>query len=163
MTVTAYVLNVGTGQGTDAEILTQIEKGEEYEMTGEPVDGWYPVKVGDIDGWVSGELCDCRDFLFLWGDKRRGRRADREKRKSARRWRQAGTRCRPVGEFGGSPGRLLLIMPVSLSGIPMYGAGQALRRARIVPVLFSRCMHILVSAFPRTTYDMVTCRIRCKL
>ena len=54
VTVTASVLNVRDGQGTDANILTQIEMDEQYQVTGEPVDGWYPVKVGDIDGWVSG-------------------------------------------------------------------------------------------------------------
>ena len=53
-TVEAYVLNVRAGQGTDAEILTQIELDEKYEVTGEAVGNWYPVKVGEIDGWVSG-------------------------------------------------------------------------------------------------------------
>ena len=53
VTVTAYVLNVRDGQGTGADILTQVRLGETYEVSGEPVDGWYPVKVGEIDGWVS--------------------------------------------------------------------------------------------------------------
>lgn len=53
-TVEAYVLNVRNGQGTGAEILTQIEMDEQYEVTGEAVENWYPVKVGEIDGWVSG-------------------------------------------------------------------------------------------------------------
>lgn len=55
VTVEADVLNVRSGQGTDNEILTQIEQGGSYEMTGEAVDGWYPVRVGEIEGWVSGE------------------------------------------------------------------------------------------------------------
>ena len=55
VTVTARVLNVRAGQGTDAEILTQIAEDEQYQVTGDPVNGWYPVKVGDVDGWVSGE------------------------------------------------------------------------------------------------------------
>ena len=49
------MLNVRSGQGTENEILTQVEEGEEYAITGEPVDGWYPVKVGETDGWVCGE------------------------------------------------------------------------------------------------------------
>ena len=53
--VTAYTLNVRDGQGTDASVLTQIHKGEEYKVTGEPVEGWYPLSVGEIDGWVSGK------------------------------------------------------------------------------------------------------------
>ena len=55
VTVEADVLNVRSGQGTDNEVLTQIEQGGSYEMTGEAVDGWYPVRVGEIEGWVSGE------------------------------------------------------------------------------------------------------------
>ena len=53
VTVTASVLNVRSGQGTDTGILTQIGMDEQYQVTGESVDGWYPVQVGDIDGWVS--------------------------------------------------------------------------------------------------------------
>ena len=54
-TVTASVLNVRDGQGTEYTILTQVEQGEEYVITGEAVDGWYPVKIGELDGWVCGE------------------------------------------------------------------------------------------------------------
>lgn len=54
-TVTANVLNVRNGQGTQAEILTQVIENQKYEVMGEAVEGWYPVKVGEIDGWVSGE------------------------------------------------------------------------------------------------------------
>lgn len=54
-TVTADVLNVRAGQGTDFQILLQILEQERYEITGDSVDGWYPITVGDVDGWVSGE------------------------------------------------------------------------------------------------------------
>ena len=64
-TVTAYVLNVRNGQNTDADILTQIEMDEQYEITGDPVDGWYPVQVGDIAGWVSGKYITVQsDFTY---------------------------------------------------------------------------------------------------
>ena len=42
VTVTADVLNVRSGQGTDTEILTQIRSGEQYVSAGDPVNGWYP-------------------------------------------------------------------------------------------------------------------------
>ena len=42
------------GTGTDTEVLTQISEGETYELRGEQSDGWYPVKVGEINGWVYG-------------------------------------------------------------------------------------------------------------
>ena len=86
MTVTAYVLNVREGCGTDSKILTQIKKGEVYETVGEATGGWYPVKVGDKSGWVSGDYVIGRNFLFLWGDKRRGRKADRRRRSAKKKW-----------------------------------------------------------------------------
>ena len=68
-TVTAYALNVRDGQGTDAEILTQIGQGEEYNITGDAVDGWYPVKVGAIDGWVSGDYIET-ETSYSYGETR---------------------------------------------------------------------------------------------
>ena len=58
VTVLADVLNVRSGQGTENEILTQIMFRQQYEATGEPVNGWYPVKVGDFDGWVCGDYVE---------------------------------------------------------------------------------------------------------
>lgn len=43
-----------SGAGTDTEVLTQVSEGETYEIRGEQADGWYPVKVGEINGWVYG-------------------------------------------------------------------------------------------------------------
>lgn len=54
-TVTANVLNVRNGQGTWAEILTQVLEDQKYTVTGDAVDNWYPIEVGEIDGWVSGK------------------------------------------------------------------------------------------------------------
>ena len=68
-TVTAYSLNVRDGQGTDAQILTQIGQGEEYMITGDAVDGWYPVKVGEIDGWVSGDYIET-ETSYSYGETR---------------------------------------------------------------------------------------------
>ena len=58
LTVLADVLNVRSGQGTENEILTQVMFRQQYEATGEPVNGWYPVKVGDFDGWVCGDYVE---------------------------------------------------------------------------------------------------------
>lgn len=57
-TVLAQVLNVRSGQGTDTAILKQVTFGQQYEVTGEAVNNWYPVKVGMTNGWVSGEYID---------------------------------------------------------------------------------------------------------
>lgn len=69
VTVTACVLNVRDGQGTDADILTQITEGEQYEMTGAPEDGWYPVNVDGIEGWVSGRYVEAQTG-FSYGETR---------------------------------------------------------------------------------------------
>ena len=58
VTVLADVLNVRSGQGTENEILTQVMFRQQYEATGEPVNGWYPVKVDGFDGWVCGEYVE---------------------------------------------------------------------------------------------------------
>ena len=72
-TVTADRLNVRAGTGTDTEVLTQVSEGETYEIRGEQADGWYPVKVGEINGWVYGAYVTTETSLFLWGDERTGR------------------------------------------------------------------------------------------
>ena len=58
VTVLADVLNVRSGQGTENEILTQVMFKQQYEAAGEPVNGWYPVKVDGFDGWVCGEYVE---------------------------------------------------------------------------------------------------------
>lgn len=57
-TVLADVLNVRSGQGTENEILTQVMFRQQYEITGEPENGWYPVKVEEFDGWVCGDYVE---------------------------------------------------------------------------------------------------------
>ncbi len=38
-------------------------------MTADPVDGWYPIQVGEVNGWVCGDYVTRGKFLFLRGDK----------------------------------------------------------------------------------------------
>lgn len=54
-TVTADILNVRESQGTDAEILLQIPENTICEVTGSSIDGWYPIKTEETEGWVCGE------------------------------------------------------------------------------------------------------------
>ncbi len=56
--VLAQVLNVRNGQSVENEILTQIKQGEKYEVCGDSVNNWYPVKVRQSDGWVCGEYIE---------------------------------------------------------------------------------------------------------
>lgn len=58
VTVLADVLNVRSGQGTENDILTQVMFKQQFEVTGEPESGWYPVKVNEFDGWVCGDYVE---------------------------------------------------------------------------------------------------------
>lgn len=58
VTVLADVLNVRSGQGTENDILTQVMFRQQFEVTGEPESGWYPVKVDEFDGWVCGDYVE---------------------------------------------------------------------------------------------------------
>lgn len=54
-TVEANVLNVRNGQGTEADLLTQVQWQEQYEVIGDEVNNWYPIQVGEVEGWVCGD------------------------------------------------------------------------------------------------------------
>ena len=62
-TVTADVLNVRAGQGVETQVLTQIMQNQEYEITGEPKDGWYPVQAGRSPAGYPG-VYQYRDNVF---------------------------------------------------------------------------------------------------
>jgi len=57
--VTAAVLNVREGAGTSSKVVAQLENGMEVQVFEEDntkdESGWYKVKYGNINGWVSGE------------------------------------------------------------------------------------------------------------
>ena len=84
-TVTASVLNVRDGQGTEYTILTQVEQGEEYVITGEAVDGWYPVKIGELDGWVCGEYITAETSYSYGRQKKKRKSGLRKKRPGKKR------------------------------------------------------------------------------
>lgn len=55
VTVVADVLNVRSGQSTNFPILTQVVQNQSFEVSGEPVAGWYPIEANGMAGWVSGD------------------------------------------------------------------------------------------------------------
>lgn len=86
VTVLADVLNVRSGQGTENEILTQVMFKQQYEATGEPVNGWYPVKVGDFDGWVCGDYVEAETtFSYAESKEEEEERIAREEAESQAR------------------------------------------------------------------------------
>ena len=150
VTVTASALNVRDGQGTDANILTQITKDQEYEVTGEPVDGWYPVKVGDLDGWVSGKYVEA-ETSFSYGETKEEeeeRIREEEERKTLE---AAGV---PVNSEGVS-GQAVIDYACQFVGNPYVWGGTSLTDgADCSGFTQSVYAHFGVS-LPRTTSEMV--------
>lgn len=50
--VTAHVLNVRQGQGTDTPVINQVILGSKQRVIGENQDGWIPIQVGEQQGYV---------------------------------------------------------------------------------------------------------------
>ena len=142
-TVTAAVLNVRDGQGTDKPVLTQVEQGEEYIITGESVDGWYPVKVGEIDGWVCGEYI-VEETTYSYGET-----------KEEEEERIAEEKAREEAAQKASTGQSVIDYACQFIGNPYVWGGTSLTDgADCSGFVQSVYAHFGVS-LPRTTYEMV--------
>ena len=128
VTVTAGVLNVRDGQGTGSDILTQVTEGQQYEMTGEPVDGWYPVNVAGIDGWVSGRYVEAATG-FSYGETREEEETRIREEEQIREREQASQReipaDAPVSSYGNS-GQDIIEYACRFIGNPYVWGGTSL-------------------------------------
>ncbi len=153
VTVTASVLNVRDGQGTDTDILTQVELDEQYQVTGDPVDGWYPVKVGEIDGWVSGEYVT-EETSYSYGETKEEEEARIEEEQARQEQAEAAAAGVPVNSSGVS-GQAVIDYACQFVGNPYVWGGTSLTNgADCSGFVQSVYAHFGVS-LPRTTYDMV--------
>ena len=156
VTVTARVLNVRAGQGTDAEILTQIAEDEQYQMTGDPVNGWYPVEVGDVDGWVSGEYVT-EETSYSYGETKEEeeeRIAEEKAEQEAAEKEAAEASASSVSSTGVS-GQAVIDYACQFVGNPYVWGGTSLTNgADCSGFVQSVYAHFGIS-LPRTTYDMV--------
>ena len=144
VTVTANVLNVRDGQGTDTNILTQIRMDEQYQVTGDPVDGWYPVTIGEIDGWVCGDYVT-EEISYSYGETKE----EEEKRiaEEERRKQEAGSTA--------TVGQAVIDYACQFVGNPYVWGGTSLTNgADCSGFVQSVYAHFGIS-LPRTTYDMV--------
>ena len=151
VTVTAYSLNVRNSQGTQAEILTQIGQGETYEVTGEPVDGWYPVQVGDMDGWVSGSYVT-EETSYSYGETK-----EEEEARVAEETRRAEATEAAATQTAGSSaeGQAVVDYACQFIGNPYVWGGTSLTNgADCSGFVQSVYAHFGIS-LPRTTYEMV--------
>ena len=157
VTVTARVLNVRAGQGTDAEILTQIAEDEQYQMTGDPVNGWYPVEVGDVDGWVSGEYVT-EETSYSYGETKEEeekRIAEEERKEQEAEEQQAAEAAASSVTGTDVSGQAVIDYACQFVGNPYVWGGTSLTNgADCSGYVQSVYAHFGVS-LPRTTYDMV--------
>ena len=163
-TVTAYSLNVRDGQGTDAQILTQIGQGEEYMITGDAVDGWYPVKVGEIDGWVSGDYIET-ETSYSYGETREEeeQRIAEEKALEEQQAQEVAAReaaaqqeaeTQNVSAQAGSSGQAVIDYACQFIGNPYVWGGTSLTEgADCSGFVQSVYAHFGIN-LPRTSYDM---------
>ena len=156
VTVTASVLNVRDSQGTDARILTQIMEDEQYQVTGDPVDGWYPVKVGDIDGWVSGSYVT-EETSYSYGETKEEEeeRIAREKAEEEQKAERESAAETAAESSTGTAGQAVIDYACQFIGNPYVWGGTSLTDgADCSGFVQSVYAHFGIS-LPRTTYDMV--------
>ena len=170
VTVTADVLNVRNGQGTGADILTQVRSGEQYEVTGDPVDGWYPVNVSGTDGWVSGDYV-IEETSYSYGETKEeeeARIAEEEARKAQEQAEaeaaavagaEAGVQVSQspaeVSSAAVTTGQAVIDYACQFIGNPYVWGGTSLTEgADCSGFVQSVYAHFGIS-LPRTTYDMV--------
>lgn len=169
-TVEACVLNVRNGQGTEAEILTQVELNEQYEVTGEAVDDWYPVKIGEIDGWVSGEYVTV-ETAWAYAESKE-EEAERIAREESRRAAEENTGTsdldqgvRPdshdiqetvfLPDSAGSAGQAVINFACQFIGNPYVWGGTSLTQGADCSGFVQSVYANFGISLPRTTYDMV--------
>ena len=154
VTVTASVLNVRNGQGTDAGILTQIKENERYQVTGDPVDGWYPVKVGEIDGWVSGSYVT-EETSYSYGETKEEEEQRIAEEKAEEERRAAQEAAAEASAQAGAMGQAVIDYACQFVGNPYVWGGTSLTNgADCSGFVQSVYAHFGIS-LPRTTYDMV--------
>lgn len=156
VTVTAYALNVRDGQGTEADILTQVRQGETYEVSGEPVDGWYPVKVGEIDGWVSGSYVT-EETSYSYGETKEeeAARLEEEARRAEAAQAEETSAVGSSAARGSITGQAVIDYACQFIGNPYVWGGTSLTDgADCSGFVQSVYAHFGVS-LPRTTYEMV--------
>lgn len=164
-TVTADVLNVREGQGTDCRILTQILENQIYQVTGDAVAGWYPVQAGDIAGWVCGEYVDISESYSYAESKAEEeerlaeeakKRAEEEARKQAAEEAAAAVKRIEYEMPQGTGGQAVIDFACQFIGNPYVWGGTSLTDgADCSGFVQSVYAHFGIS-LPRTTWDMET-------
>ena len=126
-------------------------------MTGDPVNGWYPVKVGDVDGWVSGEYVT-EETSYSYGETKEEeekRIAEEERKEQEAEEQQAAEAAASSVTGTDVSGQAVIDYACQFVGNPYVWGGTSLTNgADCSGFVQSVYAHFGVS-LPRTTYDMV--------
>ena len=160
----ADVLNVRSGQGTENEILTQVTWNQQYQVTGDPVNNWYPVKVGEIDGWVCGEYVDVETtFSYAESKTEEEQRLAEEAERAAREAQLAQQKQNTVEEEvqetavvqpQGSSGQAVIDFACQFIGNPYVWGGTSLTNGADCSGFVQAVYANFGISLPRTTWDM---------
>ena len=127
---------------------------EQYEVTGDPVDGWYPVKVGDIDGWVSGSYVTC-ETSYSYGETKEEEEARIAEEKAREEEARAAAAAQTASAEAAATGQAVIDYACQFIGNPYVWGGTSLTDgADCSGFVQSVYAHFGIS-LPRTTYDMV--------
>ena len=133
---------------------------EQYQVTGEAVDGWYPVKVGDIDGWVSGNYVT-QETSYSYGEtkeeeeQRIAEEKAEEERKEQEAARQEAAEASVLNDSTGVSGQAVIDYACQFVGNPYVWGGTSLTNGADCSGFVQSVYAYFGISLPRTTYDMV--------
>ncbi|MBU3839766.1 MAG: C40 family peptidase [Candidatus Ruminococcus intestinipullorum] len=152
MVVTADVLNVRAGNGTDFQVLTQVLEQEKYPMISEPTAGWYPIQVDGLDGWVSGEYISVETVLSYAETK------EEEEARLAMEAAQAeqaqAEQAQAAVSISGQNGQAVIDFAVQFIGNPYVWGGTSLTNGADCSGFVQSVYAHFGIQLPRTTWDM---------
>lgn len=148
--VTADVLNVRDGQGTDANVITRVLAGQQYQVTGEAVDGWYPVQVGEVAGWVCGDYVQVSEAYSYAESKDE----EAERAAAAEAAKQQEIKEAAVIQSQSSQGQAVIDYACQFIGNPYVWGGTSLTEGADCSGFVQSVYANFGISLPRTTWDL---------
>ena len=154
-TVAADVLNVRRNRSTDSDILLQIHMDEQYELTGDEVEHWYPLHILDIDGWVFGDYVNVTSD-DLKGEDQKKDTEDMENQEKKETDADQAESCQGNDVVGSTPdmGQQVIDYASQFIGNPYVWGGTSLTNGADCSGFVQAVYANFGIALPRTTYEM---------
>ena len=112
-------------------------------MTADPVDGWYPIQVGEVNGWVCGDYVT-EESSYSYGETKEEEQKRMEAEEAAAAEAEAEAQAAEAAAQSVVSGQEVIDYACQFIGNPYVWGGTSLTDGRIVQDLSSPCMHILV-------------------